>query len=115
MCGNVNCTLAKQDRIRLRRLCVELAGDEGKSLFDFRVDAAHLIFDVCDALTIKQCVVMDARTVYAIQSEAGNRLWPTLTESEYAEMAETDAIREPEYPDRIHQESRDGGVAVWRY
>jgi len=99
MCGNTSCALAKTDRIKLRELCVELAGPSGPDLRNLRLDAGHLIFDVCSALAIEPVVVMDAKTVYAIRAEGADRLWPTLTEAEDEEMIELAGIREPEIKD----------------
>jgi hypothetical protein len=92
--------LAKQDRIRLRALCIELAGPEAMDLRSFATDAAHIIFDVCDAFAIEPVVVMDARTVYGIRAEKVCRLWPTLSEAEDEEMIDLANLREPDIEDK---------------
>jgi len=94
MCGNQTCPLEWRDKLNLRILCNELSEDGRIDLLQTLQPIALVIFDCCQTLHLDPVEVLGPKMVGRIERRGDTRLWPTLSEDEDAELAETDAIRE---------------------
>lgn len=114
MCGVVNCPLAFRETLALRQIVNELTEGSAVNSLSLSLDAGRLLYDVSVAIGLDPWSVLNPAIMNRLEDEDFARLWPTLTESEDMEVAETDAIREEPHSDWYHSLSEAERVALFR-
>ena len=99
MCGDVTCSLAWRDKLKLRMLVNELSEQGTIDLLQTLQPVALVIVDMCAALNLDPLDALGSEMMSRINRRGDTRFWPVLTEAEDVEMVELAGIRQSDILD----------------